>query len=159
MTLALICLASTILGGVVGWVLGPRGFALVIPDSFRRNPYGYLTNQAGHVVLGFFLAFVTAMASVALAGEPPARFDLWIGLLCFFTAFEFMLFGETFDLFDDVIFTIVYGSGATIYGVKWLQGFDFKADLLSVAPFLAVALAHVTIGSAWREWDRRRGDA
>jgi hypothetical protein len=157
MTIALICALATVLGGALGWMAGPKGYNVVTPDSFPRAPYGYLTNQAGHMLLGFCMAFTAALAGVALVDEPPDRLDLLLILFCAFGAFEVGLFGEPFDLFEDVAFTIFYGAGATIYGVKWVEGFNFKADLLAVAPFFAVAAVHITLGALWRLWDSTKG--
>jgi hypothetical protein len=157
MTLALICGFAALLGGVVGWMAGPKGYRVVMPDDFPRDPYGYLTNQAGHMLLGFCMAFTAALVGVAIADEPPARLDLLLILLCAFGAFEVCLFGAPFDLFEDVTFTVIYGSGGTIYGVKWVEGFAFKADLLAVAPFLGFAAVHLTLGALWRLWDGAGG--
>jgi len=156
--LAVLCIQATIVGALAGAALGPMGLRLVLPDSFRRDAYGYLTNQCGHMLLGFCLAFVSAVIGIIWTGEPQDRFDMWMMLLCAFMAFEVMLRGEFVDFVEDVTFTVGYGSGATIYAVKWTEGYSFAASsILNVLPFFIAALLHVTAGALWRVFDKGEG--
>lgn len=54
---------------------------LSAPSSFPADPYGALTNQAGHLALGFFLssaaALIASTTACAFAGEMPFRLTIW----------------------------------------------------------------------------------
>lgn len=47
------------------------------PGSFPNDPYGALTNQAGHVCIGAFLVSAYCLAFAGLFGEMPYRVPTW----------------------------------------------------------------------------------
>jgi hypothetical protein len=48
------------------------------PSSFRADPYGALTNQAGHVAFGAFIAAAICLIYGAWFGEMPYRWPTWV---------------------------------------------------------------------------------
>lgn len=46
---------------------------LVAPDDFARDPYGELTNQLGHTMLGLLSSLLIICAYREIAGEMPYR--------------------------------------------------------------------------------------
>ena len=50
------------------------------PNAYRDDPYGALTNQAGHLALGAFGAAALSLAYCAVGGEMPFRWPVWAGI-------------------------------------------------------------------------------
>jgi hypothetical protein len=148
--LYLVCATFSAFGGAIGFVVGARGKNLMAPDAFVSDPYGFVTNQAGHIVLGFGLVVLAVVLGFALAGEPPERWVLWLIVLSGFTSFELALGGEWWDALEDTVFTVGYGAGATLYAFTWYEGFTFLLDFLAVLPFVIGAAVHLAAGVAWR---------
>ena len=50
---------------------------LSTPDAFPNDPYGALTNQAGHLCLGAALAATYCLIFCGIMGEMPYRLPTW----------------------------------------------------------------------------------
>ena len=153
---ALACAVFAILGGVAGHLAGLRGAGWVTPNAFPRDPYGYATNQAGHMVLGLGMCVLAVLASFVLVDEPPRRWELWLITLAGFGAFELALGGAPGDALEDTVYTIGYGAGASLYTVQWVEGFIFALDFAALLPFAVAAAIHLAAGAAWRAHQRLR---
>jgi hypothetical protein len=50
---------------------------LSTPGSFHNDPYGALTNQAGHLCIGAFLVSAYCLTYAGIMGEMPYRLPTW----------------------------------------------------------------------------------
>lgn len=128
------------------------------PDDFKADPYGYLTNQLGHIALGVFFVFIVSRLWFEVFGEYPVRLTLWLvtGAVYFFIV-ELMLQGwRGLDTLEDTIFVWVYGAGAPLYAFKeTIPGDpDLSAQMPALDAFFVAAGAHLLIGVGLRVYNK-----
>lgn len=130
------------------------GVSMLAPDNFRGQPYGYLTNQLGHIGLGVLLVFLASRGWFEIAGEYPVRLHVWVIIFAgYFVGWELWLQGwRGFDSIEDTIFTCFYGAGAPLWafyevapGIPTLE-----VNLPALDMFFLAAGAHLAIGVGFR---------
>ena len=122
---------------------------LTTPDDFRGRPYGELTNQMAHALLGVVVSLVIVAVAVMLTGEAPYRAPMIAVLLASYAAMEGLLQrrrgGWSFrDGFADFRF-FWYGVGGALLPLEEvaqipggiLVAYDPRIFLVIVAVFLA----------------------
>lgn len=123
------------------------------PDAFRRDAYGYLANQSGHILLGIFLAFLGCFVQFLGTAEFPLRLGVWVVILLGYLGFEVVSQGWSgLDTVEDTAFVAVYGAGGTLWTFREINigTGDFVGNVFALLPFVLVALAHLALGYSIR---------
>jgi hypothetical protein len=127
--------------------------ALITPDRFPRDWYGWATNQLGHIMIGLALACGLTLVHFWALGEFPYKLHLFAligaGYLAFELAFQKW---QGWDTVEDWIFVCVYGAGGAIGTVTEREVGSLIAalDLTAVAWAFAAAGGHLAAGIGWR---------
>lgn len=131
---------------------------LIRPSAFWDDPYGYLTNQVGHIGLGVFMAFVASRAVFELTGEFPVRLHVWVSVLAFYVlVIELTLQGwRGFDTIEDTAFTCFYGAGAPLWVFKEVAvgSGAISGDAAALDLFFLAAGSHLALGVSLRLYSR-----
>ena len=126
---------------------------LISPSAFLDDWYGWLTNQASHILLGIFAAFFISVGSYLAIGELPYRIDVFVVCLLGYVAFELLTQGwQGYDTVEDTVFVVGYGAGAPLAAFHELNvGYvDVSVDLRALLAFFVVSLIHLVFGVAFR---------
>jgi len=126
---------------------------LIEPSAFLNDWYGWLTNQAGHILLGLFLAFFLCVTAFFALGELPYRIDVFVVCLLGYVAFEIISQGwQGYDTIEDTVFVVAYGCGAPLAAFHELNvgSSEVSVDLLALMAFFVVSAIHLCFGVAFR---------
>ena len=126
---------------------------LFLPSAFKRDPYGWLTNQTGHVFLGVVLAYLICLGWLVMFGEYPVRAWVWGVILAGYLCFE--LFGQGWrgwDTAEDTIFVVAYGAGGALFPFHEVTpgSPEVTADMAAALPFFYACLVHLFAGVTHR---------
>lgn len=131
---------------------------MIKPDAFKSDPYGYLTNQIGHIGLGVLLVFLISRGCFELVGEYPIRLHVWLITGAFYLfVVELAVQGwRGWDTVEDTIFVAFYGAGAPLYAFKEVTPGDpaLSAEMPALDVFFMAAGAHLFVGVALRIYER-----
>ena len=146
-------------GRVVFWALAVSVAVLMIlarkpigavlpPDDYPRDWYGWLVNQTSHVALGVLIVLVAAMIGRALLGEYPYRAELACIALAYVLIFELVVqpwAGS--DTMQDVAF-MGYGAGGSLLVFREVDPgeVEVSGDLWIAALVVAVVVLHLAVG-------------
>jgi hypothetical protein len=123
------------------------------PDSFRNDPYGYVTNQIGHAFMvgGVLFVYAVVMGVFWITGEFPPKWGIIAGGSITYAAYELLAQGwRGGDTVEDWWFVSVYGiTGPVVSFTEMTPGsmlavFDMRAAL----PFIVLLSVHIAFG-AW----------
>lgn len=91
-------------------------FLFAKPNAFRRDPYGYLTNQLGHGVLGAMLTTVLAWGCLRITGEWQSQYLMVAATVIIYAGlWECWVQGwRGWDAFEDTVF-VFYGSSLYLF--------------------------------------------
>jgi hypothetical protein len=129
---------------------------LFLPSNFRGDPYGWVTNQAAHFLIGAaLLTYVPTMICWWFLGEFPPKewIIIWAGVV--YAAYELIDQGwRGADTIEDWIFVAGYGAtGVTFSFSEIAPGSPVAAfDMQAAWPFLVVMAIHLAFGA----WLRRQ---
>lgn len=127
---------------------------MIKPDNFKNDPYGYVTNQIGHTVVGaLFLVFFVVLASWFFMGEFPPKWSIIAGAAVGYAAFEMVTQGwRGWDTVEDWVFVVVHGTTGMVLTFSELApgSTKFEGDLLVMLPFVALFLIHLFAGALFR---------
>lgn len=131
---------------------------MIKPDAFKANPYGYLTNQIGHIGLGVLLVFLISRGCFELVGEYPIRLHVWLITGAFYLfVVELAVQGwRGWDTIEDTIFVVFYGAGAPLWAFKEVSPGDaaLAANLPALDMFFAAAGLHLLAGVLLRVFSK-----
>lgn len=123
---------------------------MLAPDNFRAQPYGYLTNQLGHIGLGVLLVFLASRGWFEIAGEYPVKWHVWLSITAIYLGLvEWWAQGwRKWDTIEDAWFTCVYGAGAPLTAFREVAPGDpsVSVDLPGLDVFFLFAGAHLAVG-------------
>jgi hypothetical protein len=126
---------------------------LIEPDAFLDDWYGWLTNQAGHIVVGVKLAFWMCIGAFFVTGELPYRADVFLVCLLGYLFFEvYSQEWQGYDTIEDTVFVVGYGTAAPLYTFHEVSAGSLQVTglLTDLIPFFAVATIHLACGVAFR---------
>jgi hypothetical protein len=126
---------------------------LTEPSAFLDDWYGWLTNQAGHILLGVFIAFFMCVAAFFVMGELPYRIEVFAACLLGYAAFELFTQGwQGYDTLEDTVFVVAYGCGAPLSAFHEISAgsADVSVDLRALVAFFIMAAIHLAFGVAFR---------
>lgn len=84
------------------------------PDDFKSKPYGYLTNQLGHIFLGFGITTWYTWIITYLSGVYPSQvLSFFVCVTLYLVVWELIVQGwRNFDTIED---TAYFGMGSSVY--------------------------------------------
>jgi len=127
---------------------------LFTPDNFKRNWYGWVTNQWAHVMLGQLLFGLAMIASFYAVGEFGNRVNVWLYVAAAYAFWEVITFipGKFWDAVEDFCFVVVYGAGwlASCFHEVNLGQSGFFGDIFAVLPVIGLFAFHTTLGVFFR---------
>jgi len=119
-------------------------------DNFPTDWYGWLTNQAAHVLLGQVLFAVMMIGSLG-AGEFAHRIAVWAAVAIGYAIWEVVTRGRFWDAVEDFMFVAVYGAGLPAVIFSEADGFGkFYGDVWNVLPMIGVFCVHAAVGVTLR---------
>lgn len=131
-----------------------QGIATIFKaDNFAGDWYGWATNQISHVFVGVFLVFWLCTCYFFTFGEMPYKTAVLGVMLSGYLLFEIGVQGwRGLDTIEDTVFTVGYGAAGVLSGFTEVsQGSPLVAvNVIGLAPFFAMAVAHLVAGSAAR---------
>jgi hypothetical protein len=126
---------------------------LSTPDSFRKDWYGWSTNQLAHITLGIILAALISFANFMTIGEFAYK-----GILFAMVAFLFAAqqgrqwLVKPWDTVEDFIFVVIYGAGTVIVMFDEVSPGSplIVTNIINIAPICAIVATHLFVGSVIR---------
>jgi hypothetical protein len=129
-------------------------------DNFRNDPYGWLTNQCGHVLLGIVGYIAVVFGLLWHLGEFPERELAWAIVLIAYLAWEFAIQrgNNLWDSLEDTIFVAAYGAGTLALAFREVDpiGHKVQACFYDILPMIAFLAFHLFAGVIFRLWGRRK---
>ena len=126
----------------------------IVPDNFRADPYGWATNQAGHIGLGVVASIVACAVVLALFDQFPYRIAVWSMIVLIYVGLiELHMQGwRGGDTVEDAIFVCGYGAGSVLYAAHEVRPGtgDFLMNIWDIVPFVAFAAFHMLLGVGLR---------
>jgi hypothetical protein len=121
-------------------------------DDFEGQPYAWLTNQCGHIMLGVILALLMASAWFELAGEFPVKTHAVPLCALVYVGSEVWRGWSGWDSVEDSIFVAGYGCGGAFL---LFTEVSIGQDLLVLStgnalPLIGVVALHLTFGVVLR---------
>lgn len=108
------------------------------PKSFKKDPYGYLTNQVGHVYLGFTLVTYYSWVFDKLDSYPEQKLSVFVVLLAYLLIWELIKQGwQGWDTFEDTFYVFLGSSLYLLVEMEWVIDMVFTT-LLFINFFLIV---------------------
>lgn len=107
------------------------------PESFRKDPYGYLTNQIGHIYLGFN-AMVLYCFLFDKVGTYPAQGPAFALVVAgYFLGWEIIVQGwRRWDTLEDALY-FAWGAGVFLFiDMEWVIDRLFVACLAVAVPLI-----------------------
>jgi hypothetical protein len=117
-------------------------------DDFNGRPYGWLTNQISHTMLGLAMAFVLSLFWFVVAGEMPWKSIAWPLCVVVYLALEFVRGWNGWDSVEDTAFTAGYGSGGAFLLFSEVRIGDpvLLFNMAGAVPLAFLAFAHLVWG-------------
>jgi hypothetical protein len=112
----------SIIYSVVGGFLGVKLRKIFVPDKFKADWYGFLTNQLAHFTIGAFLVLLQMNIHLWITGEFFERIYSFIVIFIGYSCFEVCQKGKTSDIIEDILFLVFFGAGSMLYVFKWFYG-------------------------------------
>lgn len=115
------------------------------PEDFKSKPYPYLTNQLGHIFLGFGITTWYVWALNYTSGVYPSQvMAFFVCVFAYFTVWECITQGwRQFDSIED---TAYFGMGSSVYlfiHMEWvIDRIALYLVLISI-PLLAGTLSRI----------------
>lgn len=132
----------------------------IVPDNFRADPYGWLTNQGSHICTGMMAAVLVCAAWLIVFDEFPSRSIAWAAILALYVlVVEIAAQGwNKGDTVEDAIFVVGYGAGGILYTLHEVNigTGDFTGNIWDAVPFIGLAGFHLIVGAVLRIRQRRR---
>jgi len=121
------------------------------PDNFPTDWYGWLTNQAAHVLLGQ-MTFAMLMIGSLGAGEFSHRLVVWGAVAFGYVIWEIATRSRLWDAVEDFMFVVIYGAGLpAMMFAEILPGSGmFMGSIWSVMPVNGLFCAHAALGVTLR---------
>jgi hypothetical protein len=121
------------------------------PSSFHADWYGWLTNQAAHVLLGQ-ITFAVMMIGSMGAGEFAHRLVVWVTVAVGYVIWEIATRSKLWDAVEDFMFVVIYGAGLpAMMFAEILPGSGmFMGSIWSVLPVIGLFCAHAALGVTLR---------
>jgi len=120
---------------------------LTTPSNFQGDPYGWLTNQVSHTLLGIGLAFFSHFLFFVAMGDWPYRSMIFLILLTGYVLWELVTRSKDFwDSVEDTIFTIFWGAGASMLSVQAVCTTLILADPIFTFAAFCLWGAHLVTG-------------
>lgn len=126
---------------------------LSTPASFRRDWYGWATNQLAHITLGVILAALLSFANFMTIGEFAYKGILFAMVAVLFAAQQGKQWTlKPWDTFEDFVFTVVYGAGTVIIMFDEVEPGSplIQTNIINIAPICAIVATHLFVGSVIR---------
>lgn len=123
------------------------------PDDFRRDWYGFLTNQMSHTLLGIFIVWIMTVIGYLILGELPYRNMLFALTLVGYILYEIVFQGwRGWDTIEDTLFVAVYGAGGTLIAFTEYQYGSASVifDIYAALPMLTLVSIHLVLGVLYR---------
>lgn len=129
-------------------------------DNFRRDWYGYATNQLSHTLLGFLTSCLVSYISFLILGE------FWVKEYILITSATIYLFVELaqkqdniWDCIEDFTFFVVYGvgSGYLLFNEVSVGSPEVRTNILYILNVVSIISAHLSIGILIRILQSRAG--
>ena len=149
--LAFYIIAALVAGAILlcrGWLL-----AMLKPDNYDCDPYGWIVNQTSHVALGVLIVLVAALVGWWLLGEYPYRIELFLIALAYVLIFELVVQPwSAADTAHDITFMGIYGAGGALVVFREVQpgNVDVSGDLWLAFAVAAAVVVHLAVGAALR---------
>lgn len=121
-----------------------------LPDDFEGRPYGYLTNQIGHVFFGATLPMYIIAASYYSSGQYPDQTPIAIQfVISYLIGWELVTQG--WRGLDTVLDTFFVAIGASFFVIV-------EMDIVLNRMLLIYTLIYAALfGTTYRVWRRNRG--
>ena len=125
----------------------------ITPENFKADWYGWVTNQAGHVLLGIFAAVAVAVLWWYAFDEYPYRKALALALVLVFVASELAQGWKGGDAVEDILFR-TYGVAFPLATLQESQRFsvELTPDLFAMLTIMGLVAFHMAVGVGIRVW-------
>ena len=149
--LAFYLIAVLVAGGILlcrGWLL-----AMLEPDNYDCDPYGWIVNQTSHVALGVLIVLVAALVGRGLLGEYPYRIELFLIALAYVLIFELAVQPwNGADTAHDITFMGIWGAGGALLVFREVRPgqVEVSGDLWLAFAVAAAVVVHLAAGAALR---------
>lgn len=123
------------------------------PSNFRKDWYGWSTNQLAHITLGVILAALLSFANFMTIGEFAYKGVLFAIVAAAFAIQQGKQWKDRpWDTVEDFVFVVVYGAGTVIVMFDEVSaGSPFiQTNILNIAPICAIVSTHLFVGSVIR---------
>lgn len=131
----------------------PVLLAMLVPDNYDCDPYGWIVNQTSHVALGVLIVLVAALVGRWLIGEYPYRIELFLIALAYVLLFELVVQPwNGSDTAHDITFMGIYGAGGALLVFREVRPgqVEVSGDLWLAALVAVVVVVHLAVGAALR---------
>ena len=133
------------------------------PSSFPDSPYGYLTNQIGHIALGVVVfCLLPSFAYFSMFDEYPPKQAVFLLAALLYAGFEIWQNGARlvtidglFDAVEDFIFTVIYGVSFPLISFTEIQLGDPTLALSPICALLGIAIASAHLFFGIRQRGKR----
>ena len=133
---------------------------LFTPDNFKRDWYGWITNQWAHVMLGQMLFGLSMIATLLIDGEFASRIYVLAGVAFVYFLWELFTFKpkQFWDAVEDFFFVVIYGAGwvAACFSEVVIGHPTFHSNVYTVLPIVGLFAFHSTLGVLFRVIDQGR---
>lgn len=121
------------------------------PDNYKNDPYGYLTNQIGHIYLGFFLTTLYCFVLQLFMDFPNQNIAVVTVVALYFIVWE-LLYQEWrgFDSLEDTFYVLL---GASTFVGDFI---DMRWVINELFLFFSVANFFLLVGYAVRLINAKR---
>lgn len=136
---------------------------LSTPSSFKRDWYGWVTNQMAHITVGVMLTAFISAACFLTFGEFIFKVYLWGSIAGLVAINEFALqkSKKWWDSLEDFVFIVLYGAGTSIIMFDEVEPGSpaMVASITSIAPICIIVATHLIAGALSRAVEEVRHGA
>lgn len=94
---------------------------LKVPDDFKDNPYGYITNQISHIYLGFFFSVFYCFVLDKVTGFPDQTWAILIVTGIYLFWWELLNQGwRGFDTVEDTFYFFAGAASFLVIDMEWV---------------------------------------
>ena len=133
---------------------------LLEAENYKRDWYGWLTNQSSHALWGAASYIALCGAWFYVCGEYPVRWVAWLIIAVGYLTFEFVVQrGRHFwDSVEDFVFWCCHGAGVMALTFKEVMpgSPEFVARITDIFPILGFFIFHCAAGVAIRIYQSQR---
>ena len=126
---------------------------LATPSDFKKDWYGWLTNQCAHFLFGVALTAVISFAFFFYLGAFAHKGVLFGLVAVIVLATQYRSFWLKFwDTVEDIIFMLVYGAGSAVLLFNETAPGSPKmlTSIEAIGPLSMIVSAHLAAGSVFR---------